>query len=214
MADWKLGRRHDACAGCEKTFEDDDPHFSLLSVAEGALVRNDVCPDCFARGGEGAGENDLTWWRTRKRAKQSKGPQLDLESVENLFVALEEREEQKLRELRYLLCLVLMRKRRVKIVRVLRLPDGEAFSVKRPRRDEELTVYVYELDPERQAELKAELVHLFDDPSLAAAAEAAGGDGPEADGPEGADGSDGAAEDQAEEAPTEPAGTTDSSETA
>ena len=215
MADWKFGRRRDACAGCETPFEDGAPHFSVLRVAEGGLVRDDVCPSCFATGGEGSGANDLTWWRTKKRAKQTKGPRLDLESVENLFIALEEREEQKLRELRYLLCLVLMRKRRLKIVRVLRLPEGEAFSVKRPRQDEELLVYVYELTPERQTELKAELVHLFDDPSLAAAAEAAASEdtASEEAGSEGPGGQeDTVAAEQAEQAPSEPAGAGDSGE--
>jgi hypothetical protein len=88
------------------------------------------------------------------------------ESIEALFNALEPRVETRLRELRFLLALLLMRKRRLKVVRIVKKDDGEAFAVRRPRRDEELTVYVFELTPERQAELREELVRLFDQPDL------------------------------------------------
>jgi hypothetical protein len=65
-----------------------------------------------------------------------------------------------------------MRKRRVKIVRMTQENGGEAFIVRRPRRDEALVVFVYDFTAERMAELREELRALFasDDAPLEMAA--------------------------------------------
>ena len=95
-------------------------------------------------------------------AEQKRTVQLDLESLERLFLELEGTDELRLQELRYVLCLILMRKRRLKVERVLRTADGEAFRVKRPRRDERLEVRVFDFSPERMAEIRTELQAIFD----------------------------------------------------
>ena len=87
---------------------------------------------------------------------------LDFELIERLFFQLEERSEDKIRELRYLLCLMLMRKRRLKLVKVQRGGDGEAMLVRRPRRKEEWRVFVYDFEPERLDILRGELATLLD----------------------------------------------------
>ena len=88
--------------------------------------------------------------------------QLDMDSLERLFLELEGRPESRLRELRYVICLLLMRKRRVKVLKVERGSEGESFLVRRPRRDESLRVFVFDFDAERMEELRHDLQAIFD----------------------------------------------------
>jgi hypothetical protein len=108
----------------------------------------------------------------------------DFEALEGLFLALEGREEPALRELRYLLALLLMRKKRVKLVRTARRDDGEAMLLRRPRRTEELVVYVFDLPPERAQVLRDKLRAIFEGAEVAELLGAA--DGAPAEGEAGA----------------------------
>ena len=167
---WKIERRAGTCRVCERAFEDGERHGSFLEVGEEGLTRGDLCEPCWAERTADAGESEardggattLFWWFTRHLASGKKAVQLDLESLEQLFVQLEGRKEEPVRELRYVLCLLLMRKRRVKIEKVVRSAEGESFQVKRPRREERFQVFVYDFSPERMAELRDELQAIFD----------------------------------------------------
>jgi hypothetical protein len=159
MAEWKFQRKRGLCAGCERAYLEGEQHFSLLSVADGELARDDLCPACFA-GRDGA--QSLLWWRTRHTVARDKRLRLNFEALEALFLKLEGAREPKLRELRYVLCLLLMRKRRLKVRRIERGNEGDYFVVSRPRRAEELLVCAYDFTPERLEELKQELRTLFE----------------------------------------------------
>ena len=126
------------------------------------LVRRDLCSGCWQGDEAPEREADLFWWFTRHQEKVSRSVSLDLDSLEQLFLQLEGKGERPVRELRYVLCLLLMRKRRIKVERVLRDEAGESFLVKRPRRDERYKVFVYDFDAERMAEIRDELQAIFD----------------------------------------------------
>lgn len=178
MNDWKIERRHATCVGCERAFDEGERHFSALAVRGDALVREDRCVGCWK---SNSASDCLFWWRTRHFAEKRRGVQLNLEALEQLFLHLEGKAEQKLRELRYVLCLILLRKRRLKVRQIVRDAEGESFVVYRPKHAESLSVFVFDFTPERVDELRAELQHIFD----GAEPEAAFGDG--AFGPSGAD---------------------------
>jgi hypothetical protein len=163
MSDWKLGRRHGGCVDCEREFLENEPHHSLLTLRELDIARQDVCRTCFEKRPL---EDDVVWWRTRHSVTEKKGIQLDLESIHALFSALAARPEQGWSELRYLLCLILMRKRRLKVIGVKRVDGAEVFVVRKPRTENEETVLVYDFTPERQAELKATLHAIFEGAEL------------------------------------------------
>lgn len=161
MSDWKIRRVEASCTACERTFEEGEAHFSILLVGADGLARQDQCAVCFEARDAG-GPEELVWWRTRRRLEEKKALIVDFDAVEALFLALEGREEGRLRELRFLLCLLLMRKRRVKLARVVRRDGDEVMLVRRPRRQEELSVSVFDLTPERAEELRAELERIFE----------------------------------------------------
>ncbi|MEM7311451.1 MAG: hypothetical protein AAF682_32605 [Planctomycetota bacterium] len=164
MPSWKLSRRHEACSRCERPFEEDQRLYSTLYVTAEEIRREDVCEACFPQAREQDGD-ELIFWRGRHHVGK-KAFAVDFEALEGLFLALEGREEQALRELRYLLCLLLMRKKRLKLIKTARRPDGEAMIMRRPRRTEELLIYVFDLTPEKADELRGKLRAIFEGAAL------------------------------------------------
>ena len=162
MADWRTPKKHKGCARCSRGFEEGEALFSILLLEPESLGREDRCLSCFEN--DDALPQDVVFWRTRRKPDKKRGLAVDFDAVERLFLALEGREEERLGELRFLLSLLLMRKKRVKLVRVKRAegPLGERMILRRPRREEALEVPVFDLTPERTAELRAELEKIFE----------------------------------------------------
>lgn len=160
MVDWKFRRRQGQCTACELRFADGDRHVSALVIEGEELRREDHCASCFGRRD---GTSELFFWYTRHTVGK-RALQLDLATLEQLFVSLEGRPEPRVRELRYVLCLLLMRKRRLRLDRVVRgnATEGEAMLLHRPRRKETLRVFVFEFSPERLQALKGDLLGLLD----------------------------------------------------
>lgn len=159
MSDWRIHRREPRCTGCERLFQEGETFFSLIFFEEDRLRREDRCPACFQ---EPRPAGDLFFWRTRHQADRRARFAVDFEAIEELFVSLDGRREEGLRELRYLLSLLLLRKKRLKLVGVRRNEGGETLCLRRPRRTEEFEVQVFQLDSERALVLKAELARVFD----------------------------------------------------
>lgn len=162
MAEWRIRKRENLCAGTGTPFDEGQVIYSLLLWREGALAREDHSVESFGIVSQATGDAaPLIFWRTRWAEKKKRGLAVDFDTVEALFMALANREEERLRMLRYLLGLLLMRKRRVKLLRVVRKGPLEFLRLRRPRREEQLDVEVFELDPETVASLREELTALF-----------------------------------------------------
>ncbi len=166
MADWKLTHRTPDCSSCGRSFGEGERHVSTLSLKGEDLSRLDACEPCFR---PEPGREDLFFWFTRTRLDRKRSLAFDLPTLEQLFLRLEGREERRIRELRYVLCLILMRKRRLKLQRVERGAEGEAMIVRRPRRDEGWRVFVFDFGSERLESLRQELLNVFEgaDPAIA-----------------------------------------------
>jgi hypothetical protein len=157
MADWKFSRRRDRCSACEAVFDEDGRHVSTLLLRAEELTREDLCLACWERSARG---DEIFFWYTRQ-CSERRGLHLDLPTLEQLFLRLEGREATRMLEMRYILALLLMRKKRLKLVRIERQPR-ETLVVRRPRREEVLSVVVFDFSPERMEELRRELVEIFD----------------------------------------------------
>lgn len=162
MSDWKIRRKGLGCARCARPFAEGEPHFSVLLLAAETLEREDHCGACFQDRRRVPAAEELIWWRTRRPTAQRRGLAVDYETVEQLFHGLAPRTETRLQELRFLLCLLLMRKRRLKLVRVAGRGADEVMCLRRPRRQEEIAVRVFDLGEERLAALRADLEGLFE----------------------------------------------------
>ena len=173
MSRWKVERRTGHCGSCERGFADGELHLSVLELTQEGLRRRDACRECWHREApEGApprGQDrpggeilERFWWGTRHQAEPEKAVKMDMEVLEQLFDALADRGEERLAEIRYVICLLLMRKRRVKLVRLVREQGREAFLVKKPRREEQHRVAVFDFGPERMEGIRHELQALLD----------------------------------------------------
>ncbi len=159
MNDWRIHRREPRCTGCERPFQEGEPFYSLLFFEGDRLRREDRCPTCFEAPNPAA---DVLFWRTRHQSDRRARFAVDFGAIEELFLGLEGRREERLQELRYLMALLLLRKKRLKLVGVRRHAAGETLCVRRPRRQEEFEVLVFELDSERAMVLKSELARVFE----------------------------------------------------
>ena len=162
MAKWSIEKRVALCGKCEGEFADGDAIYSLLMATEDGLHRDDVCVQCRS---DEACAGALFWWRAKFHEKKARGLQLDLEAIEALFIALGKTDKLRLKELRYLMCLILLRKRRVKVTKVARSHEGvegEFFLVKRPRRDEQIAVEVFDFDGAKIESLRDDLKSIFE----------------------------------------------------
>jgi hypothetical protein len=157
MADWKFSRRRERCGACDAAFEDGSRHVSTLSLRGEELSRADVCLACWERD---VPDRAIFFWYTRQ-SRERRGLHLDLSTLEQLFLRLEGRKEARMLEMRYVLALLLMRKKRLRLVRVVREPR-ETLVVRRPRREEALEVAVFDFRAERIEELRRELMEIFD----------------------------------------------------
>ncbi len=163
MAQWKIRRRQGECSACDHVFADGERHASVLRVDGEELQRGDLCDTCWKAHD---GEEDLIWWFTRHEVDKKRTVALDLATMERLFLELEGKGGPALQEVRYLLCLLLMRKRRLKLERVKRAKDGELLIMRRPRRKELHEVQVFDFDAERMDELRGRLQEVLEGASF------------------------------------------------
>ena len=160
MNEWRINRPEQRCVRCERAFVEGEAVFSVLSFDSGSLKREDRCANCFeAPGAEG---EPLFFWRTRHTLDRRARFAVDFQAIEELFLGLEGERRTERQELRYLLALLLLRKKRLKLVGVRRQSSGESLCLRRPRRQEEFEVQVFELDSARAAALQAELARVFE----------------------------------------------------
>lgn len=146
-----------------------EAHYSMLSIQGDRLERLDLCHACWPTEpvAEGA---QRAWWRARRPLNHKRGLSVDLEGLESLFHALADSRSERLLELRYVLALLLLRKRRLFLVRatVKALAPGsdargEFLVVRRPRRkEEEFLVQVFDFAPGRIEALRGDLERLFE----------------------------------------------------
>jgi hypothetical protein len=124
--EYKIETSSRRCHACGRVFEVSDEYFSAVveTAQENLLERHDFCDSCWKLPEGGY----FSYWKTRVPEPEPdtrRGPRLiDMGRVMGLFEHLADSEEVQARRFRYVLALVLMRKRRLKVVESRRLKDG------------------------------------------------------------------------------------------
>lgn len=137
--EYKIGTSSRSCQACGHEFGVGDEYFSAVveTDEEDRLARQDFCPACW-QGGAGA---FFSFWKTRipePEAPDRRGPALvDLGRLMQLFEHLAESPDEQAQRFRYVLALVLMRKRRLRLAdsRRLRGGRGEVLTLREPGTD-------------------------------------------------------------------------------
>jgi len=155
---WSIHRRDAQCAACERAFVEGEALFSMLRIDGEELQRGDLCSECFDRRDEA---QDLIWWRTAHREKKG-GMKLDFELVLSLFDKLGERKEEGVRDLRFLLALLLVRHRKLRLTGVRVRGKREFLQLRKPRTRKDYEAEVRELEEQRRLQLTGMLSELMD----------------------------------------------------
>lgn len=158
MADWNVHSRQGHCVACERAFAEGEAVFSMLRLEADDLQRGDLCGGCFDARDEA---RDLVWWRTTHQERKG-GMRMDFELILTLFEKLGEKPSEGIRDLRFLLALLLVRHRKLRLVGVRTRGKREFLQLRKPRTKKEYEAEVRDLEAERREQLTQALGELMD----------------------------------------------------
>lgn len=142
--EWNLPRHAALCGTCGREFEVGASFRVFLSLLDGAFHRDDVCDACPAPAHAGV----VGWWRTRRKPPpERRSHAFDREAVYSFFARMEEEAQTDKRRFRFVLALLLWRKKVLKLTdtadrrneeiwNFVAAHDGKTFAVVRPDLDE------------------------------------------------------------------------------
>ena len=148
----------ETCGPCQKAFEAEESLFSALGRNDEGYVRLDICASCWEKQPK---EELLCFWKRMARIKESQ-PTVDGSVVFAIFQKLDGSQERHDQNFRYILGLLLMRRKRLKFLDVERTEDGE-FLVLEDRRLQDVRYRLLDpgLSEEEMQHAKDEVGKLF-----------------------------------------------------
>jgi hypothetical protein len=155
---WHYNKRALACGQCETPFADGAAFFSLLRFDADEIVRGDWCPRCFD---SRQVEDDLVYWRATHRLDKA-ALRLDFELLLGVLEPLSKDQRESRRDLAFLLALLLVRHRKLRLTGVKRSKEVEFLELRKVRSTATFEVEVRELDEARRNRLTAVLTDLMD----------------------------------------------------
>ncbi len=157
-SEWNMPRRAEVCAACRREFAPGEPLQACLYQTGEAYVRRDFCPTCAPP----ASPAPLATWRTRRPAPTDrKTPAFDRHAIHQLFERLEEAGEPQQLQLRFVLALLLWRKRILRLDRTVGDRDLEIWEFTAPATGATHRVLRPELDEPQLERLSRRLEDLL-----------------------------------------------------
>jgi len=156
--DWQMPRRNESCTACGHAFEIGEDLQAFLYEAPEGYERRDYCNTCSPPDQP----QPLGFWRTRRPEPPTKKTQpFDRESIYALFQQLEDAVESEKLRLRFVLALLLWRKKVLKFERSEKRDDSEIWHFRVPRTDDTHSVSRPPLDEDQIERLSAQLEQLL-----------------------------------------------------
>lgn len=156
LVDFDVAHCSRRCTVSGRTLSAGESYFSTLHIEHGVPVRRDFAADAW----RGVDEGAVAWWRSRVPEGAEDRPKLAPSDVLlNLFAELADAPTEM--EFRYVLGLLLLRRKLVKLEGNHRDVLGELMTLECPRRDERFELRVAAPSTERAAELEQRLIELL-----------------------------------------------------
>ncbi len=150
---WEIEKSQEVCGGCEKQLEEGCEYVASLIEDGESFARRDYCIECWGEGREAFG-----FWRTRVPMKEEKKKTfVDNEMLMSLFLRLADSQEDLRRKFRFVLALILMRKRLVKFEKTIHRDGDEFWQLSCKATDEMQEVWDPKLDERQIQEVSGEL---------------------------------------------------------
>jgi len=122
MTEWDIQSRADACTGCQRPFADKEAYHTLLSLDGTGYVRRDLCGACFAGVTR---DGVISYWQGEYRLPPPPPPEpIQKETAETLLRKLVESTDPSHAAARYILAVMLERKRILKHRDTIHEADG------------------------------------------------------------------------------------------
>jgi hypothetical protein len=162
--EYEISHAGDACAACGKQMQPGEELVATVQPGgetdgQEVFVRRDFCAPCWSADGEKlAGPDSLGTWRTRvPRAKEKKKLFVDDEVLAGFFQRLEGVEDPSRQQFRFVLALVLMRKRMLVYDRSEATDAGDVWTLHFRGRDGAWRVVDPKMDEDKIAEVSRQL---------------------------------------------------------
>ena len=127
MIEWDIQSRSSACTACAKPFADHETYHSLLAFGAAGYERRDLCGTCF---GQTTREGALSYWQGEYKAPPPPAPEaIEKESAETLLRKYIESTDPSHAAVRYILAVMLERKRILKSRDTIRDEQGNELLV-------------------------------------------------------------------------------------
>ncbi len=162
MVNWEIGRGQRSCAVTGQVFEEGDEYFSALREQGESFLRQDFSPAAWQ-------ELDKTpffsFWRTKLQRGDGKKKNrliIDVEAFYTFFRSLDGEQSTGRQIFRYLVALMLVRKRVLRLEEVEKHPEGETLIMYDTRLKEECRVPAPEATQEQLTAAQEELNQIFE----------------------------------------------------
>ncbi len=156
--EWKINPGKEQCGTCAYSFTAGDPYYSLLKLDEAEVLRDDLCIECF----KPEDHDDAIFWRTKMVEKDLESRKIvDFGVLRELFFKMVSHGGGAFVSMAYLIGLVLIRKRYLRLVDFVTVEDRDVMRVQRRRGEPTFDVEVPLLDTEKIASLKEKLSTLL-----------------------------------------------------
>jgi hypothetical protein len=157
---WRIGHRGGACSACAEPLRPGSEAVSAIYAAGDVFERRDFCGACFQAPEKRA--TPFSWWSAVVPEPEKKKAVFDLGVAKEFLQRLLRDQDPSRDSLRYLLALMLMRKRGVVLVGQNQTDAGEVMVVRVPPDDETVhELKVVDLDEAETERLREELGKLF-----------------------------------------------------
>jgi hypothetical protein len=128
--EWKIEKRKGTCGACAKAFVPEEEYIAALEDAGPQFVRKEFCPACWAAQHE---PGFYSFWKTRTPLKEEGPKRADTEATEETFARLvsEASLEPSRQRLAFLLSLILLQRRRLKLLETVTRNGQEVLRFER-----------------------------------------------------------------------------------
>jgi hypothetical protein len=157
--DWRVGRRGGVCAGCGAAFQPRATAVSALYEAGPSFERRDWCDACFQDGARRG--SPYSWWSAPVPEPEPKKAVFDLGVAREFLQRLLRDEDPSRASLRWLLALLLMRKKAIAVEGTEERDGREVMTVRFPPSDDVHEIVAVEIDEAETERLREELGRLF-----------------------------------------------------
>jgi len=126
--DWRIERIRERCLQCSAAFGHDQRVVSVIEADAEKVARRDLCEKCAPKGPS----PDVIWWETRFQLHAPKRKRVDFDRLLRIFEVWQKSPPPGQEALVYLIALLLVRKRFLRMVDLVNDGGVESLRLRRP----------------------------------------------------------------------------------